>query len=771
MKNRIKLFMMMIALTSFALQAAQKVQIIPAPKHLEVKEGKFNLTPTAKFYANTPEGQTVAAFFAAKMSAATGYALPVAAEDKHTAIYLLTDAQAVNNAEGYLLEVKSNQVIVTASTPQGLFYGMQSFMQLLPPDIESPTTVARAWTAPAVLVRDEPRFGYRGLMLDPCRHFVPKDFVKKQIDVLALFKINRLHWHLTDDQGWRIEIKRYPRLTEIGSKSNNSEGFYTQEDIREIVAYAAERFITVIPEIELPGHELAAIAAYPELSCRAEPTTPRLVWGVEDIVMCAGKESTFEFLENVFKEVIPLFPSKYIHIGGDEAPKTEWKKCPLCQQRIKDEHLEAADGHSAEERLQSYFVSRIEKFLAGYGKKIIGWDEILEGGLAPSATVMSWRGEKGGIAAAAMSHDAIMTSSYNGMYIDAYQGDPKIEPVAIGGYTLLSKVYDYNPIPDTLVQMGKAQHIIGVQCNAWSEYLYNTDVTEYRIYPRILALSEIAWTPLEDKDYDDFLDRLNNALPRLDKHKINYHIPQPEQPDGSCDFVVFIDRALLTFKTTRPIKMVYTTDGSEPTPQSTEYERPLKFMTSDTLKIRSVLPWGKMSPTRTIVIDKQRIAPAKTPEAIRDGIEMMVAYGEFPDIASLKEAQWNEPRMIRDFRALSRVEPSTNSMRNLKPYAAIASGYVRVAETGVYYVSSDNDAVYIDGKLLIDNFGEIKRYSRHDSSVALEKGLHSITVVFLGNIIGGWPSNWGDGHVSLRLSTEKQFKPINASMLFHEITE
>ena len=299
---------------------------------LDRHEGSFKLSKSTAFYAPVPEAKTVAAFFAAKLKLSTGY--PFALEDAEGAnvIRLVIDPSLDVNGEGYLLETNPQGVTVKAKAPQGLFYGMQTFLQLLPAEVESPSVVKGvAWEAPAVTVKDEPRFAYRGLMLDPCRHFIPVEIVKKQLDVMALFKINRMHWHLTEDQGWRIEIKQYPKLTEIGSKSNNSEGFYTQEEVKDIVKYAAERYIEVIPEVELPGHELAAIAAYPELSCTCEPTTPRLVWGVEDVVLCAGKESTFEFLENVIKEVVPLFPSEYFHIGGDECPKKSWKACPLCQ--------------------------------------------------------------------------------------------------------------------------------------------------------------------------------------------------------------------------------------------------------------------------------------------------------------------------------------------------------------------------------------------------------------------------------------------------------
>ena len=610
------------------------------------------------------------------------------------------------------------------------------------------------------------------MMLDPCRHFIPVENVKKQLDVLSLFKINTFHWHLTDDQGWRIEIKKYPKLTEIGSKRIDGEGteyggFYTQEEIKDIVAYAAERFITVIPELETPGHELAAISAYPELSCKGQPTTPRIIWGVEDIVMCPGKEDMFKFLEDVVEEMVPLFPGTYFHIGGDECPKSSWKNCPACQARIKAEGLKADKNHTAEERLQSYVIQRMEKMLAKHGKKIIGWDEILEGGLSPEATVMSWRGESGGIASALQDQDAIMTPGGNGMYLDTFQGDSKIEPVSIGGYTLLEKVYSYNPVPDTLVTLGKEKYIKGVQANHWSEYMYNTDIMEYRMYPRMLAVSEIAWTPLDKKDYKDFERRINNAYVRLDGHDVNYHIPQPEQPNGSCNFVAFVDSTSLTFKTTRPETMVYTLDGTDPTPSSTQYTEPIKVTETTTLKIRTVLPSGKMSPVRNITVEKQTLAPAKMVEKTTPGLKMKMADGTFFKASELDKAtDWKEMtvKSLRDIR--SQVQ-STESMRGVKQYGAVATGYVDIPEDGVYYFTTNNDEVWIDGKLLISNEGEVKRFSRNDKSVALAKGLHELKVVFLGHIIGGWPSLWDDASISIRKADQERFTPIKPEQLFY----
>ena len=750
----------------------QGINIIPMPQTLVQQQGAFKLSSSTKIAATTPEAKTVAEYFVSKMNRATGYNISVAESGE---ISLNMDPSLEMGEEAYKLDVTSAGVQVTAKTAHGLFYGMQSFMQLLPAEIESPAEVKGiAWTAPAVNIADEPRFGYRGLMIDACRHFMTVEDVKKQLDVMALFKMNRMHWHLTEDQGWRIEIKKYPKLTEVGSKRIDGEGteyggFYTTEDIKEIVKYAADRFITIVPEIELPGHELAAISAYPELSCKGEAISPRVIWGVEDVVMCAGKEEPFKFLEDVIAEVAQLFPGEYLHIGGDECPKKSWAKCPKCQARIRKEGLKADKHHTAEERLQSYFVQRMEKVAAKYGKKIIGWDEILEGGLSPTATVMSWRGEKGGIAAAQTDHDVIMTPAGNGMYLDHFQGDSKIEPVAIGGYTTLAKTYSYNPTPDTLVAMKKAHFVKGVQANVWSEYMYTNEQREYRTFPRALAVAEIGWTNTDRKNYEDFERRMNNAYVRMDGHNINYHIPQPEQPNGSCNFVAFTDTVSLTFKTTRPERMVYTLDGSEPTAQSTTYNGPIAFTTSTTLKIATALPSGKLSPIRTIQVEKQTLAPAKKVAKTTPGLKMEVFDGMYLNTDALAKAKpaVKETKTIKKTRELTAYVKTDESMRGVKQYAAIGTGYINIPEDGVYFLSSELEEVWIDGKLLINNKNEVKRFSRADASVALAKGLHEVKAVFLGHIIGGWPSNWNDGAIRYRKANEAKFQKMGEEMFVH----
>ncbi|MCL3779890.1 beta-hexosaminidase [Prolixibacteraceae bacterium JC049] len=735
----------------------QGINVVPKPMELTQNEGNFELSKKTKVVvANNPELKKVAEYFVEKVKLATGFDLQITSEATSSNFVEFSLAAKSTKAEGYTLNVTKKGAKVAAKTAKGAFYGMQTLMQLLPAEIESSTVVNDVnWTIPAVSVNDAPRYPYRGMHLDVCRHFYPIEFIKKQLDVMAMFKMNYFHWHLTEDQGWRIEIKKYPKLTEIGSKRMEGEGheyggFYTQEQVKEIVKYAQDRFITVIPEIELPGHALGALTAYPEYSCTGGPFKVRNIWGVEPDVYCAGKEETFQFLNDIIDEVVALFPSEYFHIGGDECPKKRWEKCKLCQKRMKKEGLK--DEHE----LQSYFIQRVEKMLLKHGKKMIGWDEILEGGLAPTATVMSWRGEKGGIKAANEGHDVIMTPG-NWCYLDHYQGSNKVEPVAIGGYTTLAESYSYDPQPKEIAA-DKAKHILGTQGNVWTEYMYTAAIAEYRIYPRIIALAEVNWTPKAKKNYEDFEKRMNNQFVRLDKHNINYHIPLPE---GPANKVVFTDKAELKFTTVRPVKMVYTLDGSQPTATSTEYTAPIVITKNTTVKIASVLISGKMSKVRTITVEKQTPAKAVALDHTHKGLKMKVAEGHFVKVADLKKAKnWKDGK-IKD------IGKAHKLFDMKKPSAVIIEGYINIPETGVYRFSSNLDQLHIDGKLLVNNDGEVKRFSRNDAMVALEKGYHPVKMIYINNIIGGWPQNWNGPKVQYRLKGTKKYNTVKADMYVH----
>ena len=541
MKNLAYLFFALVLIlsgcqnTSLPEGKRNTYAIIPAPLSLTEKSGEFTFTKKSRILLPPHDSQTElsASFLASLVKNATGFSPEITAGDKplNGSVFLELDT-AISNPSGYSLVVTGKRITVKAGSPAGLFNAVQTLRQLMPPDVEKPFSgTAYKLTIPACEIKDEPRFAYRGMHLDVGRHLFPVETIKKYIDLLALHKMNYFHWHLTEDQGWRIEIKKYPRLTEAGSvrketvighagrKPNQFDGkpyggFYTQDEIRDVVSYAASRFITVIPEIEMPGHSLAALAAYPELSCTGGPFEVGKTWGIFEDVYCAGMEETFSFLEDVLTEVFDLFPSPYIHIGGDECPKTRWQKCRLCQKRIKDEGLK--DEHE----LQSYFIRRIEKFALSKGRRIIGWDEILEGGLAPEATVMSWRGVKGGIEAARQNHDVIMTPTTYA-YLDYYQAEPAGEPLAIGGYLPLEKVYSFNPVFEELTDE-QQKHILGVQGNVWTEYIATPEHLEYMACPRMFAIAEIGWTMANKKDFEDFLARFEVQRKRYDALNINY---------------------------------------------------------------------------------------------------------------------------------------------------------------------------------------------------------------------------------------------------------
>lgn len=743
--------------------------ITPAPVSFERGSGSFELKGSA-IRATSPEAEKIACSFVDKLAAASGVSVR-SAEDANI-IFSIDDSLDLP-AEGYSLTVTESMVEAVGKDAAGLFYAVQSLYQLLPPQIDGNRTVRNAdWTIPCVSVRDYPRFAWRGVHVDPCRHFLPVEAIKKHIDILAGYKINTIHLHLTDDQGWRIEIKKYPKLTEIGGWRTEFDGsvhggFYTQEEMKELVAYAADRFVTLVPEIEMPGHAIAAVRAYPELSCEKKQIGTFYTWGTTNTVFCIGDEHTFEFLEDVVEEVSAIFPGEYFHIGGDECLKDKWEVCPACQARIAAEGLKSDEEFTAEQKLQSYAVGRMEKILEKYGKKLVGWDEILEGGLSPNATVMSWQGEQGGIAAAQQGHDVVMTPSHEGLYLDSYQGDSKAEPLGFGRYIPLEKIYTYNPVPEALEQDGLSSYVIGVQANLWSEYLYDLDQREYMLFPRALALAEIAWSPLEVKDFNDFIRRVDDASFRFECQGVKYHIPLPEQPGGSCSNLVLTDSKTVSFKTTRPEKMVYTLDGKDPGKNSKEYTGPLTFTDDAVIKIRTVLPGGQMSRVRTVNVKKQALVPASGVENPDSGLVMRKTYGRFLKVADLDTAGTWESLKIRSLSEITSQEARPRDMQNVKFYAAEAEGYLEIPQSGVWRFSTDSDQLWIDGELVVNNDGLVKRYSRNDGEIALEAGLHPVKILFLSNVAGGWTTARNDGSVKMKISSDEDFSDVEPEQLFN----
>lgn len=573
------------------------VTVTPYPNDVQLDCGQFKAAGAKFHYSGDLDALTVNAIdgFAAKLSEVSGKKSTVAEGISRDGFIFVAEPAIAD--EAYELNISRKAVVVKASSFRGFNYAVQTLKQMLPVEIYGSAVAAdKDWTLPCAVIKDAPRFAYRGLHFDVSRHFFGIDEVKKYLDVMEVHKMNTLHWHLTDDQGWRLEIKKYPLLTEVGSIRKGTMigknwgeydgvpygGFYTQDEVREVIEYAEEKGITIIPEIDLPGHMLAALTAYPELGCTGGPYDVWGRWGIADDVLCVGKETTFEFLEGVLEEVVELFPSEYIHIGGDECPKVRWEKCPKCQAKIKELGLKGDDKFDAEHYLQSYVTERIEKFLNEKGRKIIGWDEILEGQLSPNATVMSWRGSEGGIAAVKAGHDAIMTPNTH-FYFDYYQSkDVANEPLAIGGYLPVSMVYSYEPFTDSM-DADARKHILGVQANMWTEYIPTNEQLEYMILPRASALSEVQWTLPEHKNWDRFLASLPHMAEIYEYLGCNYATHVFE---ATSEVYVNAEKNCVEVKLSAqgdtPIR--YTLDGTEPDAKSALYEKPVEIKGSCTLK-------------------------------------------------------------------------------------------------------------------------------------------------------------------------------------------
>ena len=600
-----------------------EIGVIPLPQNVESLPGAFLLAAGTEILvpAGDEETRQVADYLAERLKKGTGLEFKIneglsnrEGPSANPRILLKYVDNFGRYSEGYRLNVDPREIVFEAGGPPGFFYAVQTLLQLLPPEIYSEQSVSGVrWAVPAVRIADAPRYPWRGLLLDVSRHFFPKEFVKKSIDFLAMHKMNTFHWHLTDDQGWRIEIKKHPKLTEIGAwradretdawtrrepqregEKANYGGFYTQEDIKEVIDYAKSRFVTIMPEIEMPGHCMSTLAAYPQYSCTGGPFTvpPGSVWPITH-VYCPGNEETFAFVEDILNEVIGLFPGPYIHIGGDEVDKANWKKCPKCQARMK------AEGLKTEEELQSWFVRRIEKFLNSRGKRLIGWDEILEGGLAPNAAVMSWRGPEGGIAAAREGHDVVMTPTSH-CYIDYYQGRPGDEPPAIGGYLPLSKVYSFDPRPAEL-DVEEGHHILGVQANLWTEYIGTPSHAEYMMFPRIAAMAEVGWTIKNKRNWEGFLGRMAAQYDRYRRVGINFAKSafnvnlEPSLDPKIKSMVVRMETETYT------PDIRYTLDGSDPRSDSPRYAGPLRIFRTTTVRagtFESGHLQGKITETR-----------------------------------------------------------------------------------------------------------------------------------------------------------------------------
>ncbi|WP_256009346.1 family 20 glycosylhydrolase [Desertivirga xinjiangensis] len=704
-------------------QVKIKVALIPEPAEMHLSEGSFNISEKKVIYYSGEGAKIAAELFNEFLLSNYRFKLKLKPAKNASSFpgNILFREKSSGQPEGYSLLIENKQLRLSGD-PAGLFYGVQTLEQLVPPAVTKEPAI------PAALINDQPRFGYRGLMLDVSRHFFSIAYVKKFLDVMAHFKFNRFHWHLTDDQGWRLEIKKYPKLQTIGAwrepvdnvknspfiKDGKYGGYYTQAEIREMIAYAAARHITVIPEVEMPGHSNAALASYPHLGCTEGPYEVARYGGISNDVYCPGKESTFDFLEDVLSEVMALFPSEYIHIGGDETPKDRWMACLNCQKRIKEEGLK--DEHE----LQSYFVQRMEKFVNSKGRKIIGWDEILEGGLAPNATVMSWRGESGGIAAARQHHDVIM-SPYTYLYLDYNQGNPKSEPPAFPAFLPLSKVYSYEPLSDSLTDE-EQKYIKGIQGNVWGENIREGSHSDYMTYPRALAVSEVSWSPASAKNYERFLEKLKMRLQALDKEKLNFRIPEPKN---------FKD--LVTVESTTEVVLepsvagattYYTLDGSDPNNGSSRYEAPFTLNLKDDVpvivKALIVLQSGRKSGVYTATYNKKPYKPGVPVKPSKRGISFKTAANKFAQAKDIRIEKVDSSGVLQDF--------DLRPLASKKTLYLICEGYLEVPEDNMYtfkVISDDGAVLYIDDEPIIENDGE-HAVTEASGLVPLRKGFHKI---------------------------------------------
>lgn len=729
-----RLFLVLLTLSGslFSQSKDPNFGIIPAPQSIVANGEEFVLGPQTQIQYQDEAVLPIAQMLQEILLERFHWKIPIQpgfTASASGAIRIQNEFGKENNSESYYLLIKSNEVIWRAKDA-GSFYALQSFVQLLP------ETTGQTIKLAGLEITDWPRYKYRGMHLDVARHYFPVSFIKKYIDFLAQYKFNTFHWHLTDDQGWRIEIKKYPRLTEIGAYRAQTlvgnfhdrfpqlfdgtpyGGYYTQEEIKEVVAYAQSRFINVIPEIEMPGHALAALSAYPELACgdKPGPFQPAEKWGVFDDVFCAGKEQPFHFLQDVLTEVMALFPSNYIHIGGDECPKARWKTCKYCQKRIRDNKLK--DEHE----LQSYYIRRIEKFVNSKGRRIIGWDEILEGGLAPNATVMSWRGVDGGIAAAKMGHDAIMTPG-SSLYFDHVQGKSNQEPLSIGGNNPLQKVYSYNPTPPDL-PVSVQNRIIGVQANMWTEYMTNNAKVEYMLLPRLFALAEIAWTYPERKDWQNFSTlRVPEKLAILDKSTTLYRVPTAI---GAKDTTLLGED--FTFELTAPVKgakIYYTLDGYTPDATTQLYEAPIKVKVplnmQRVLKTRVITPSGKQSAYSTTMMQNASAFQPIQVERTSPGLNYWFIPGNINLTQEIDTLKATERGQVNNFN-LAKFRTKSRT------FALQFEGYIQVVEDGIYSfttTSDDGSTLWIDDQLVVDNDEKHASFSL-TGGVKLLKGFHKL---------------------------------------------
>ncbi len=711
-----------------------KLSIIPQPNNVVINKGYFKLTKQTSLVYQGVDKSVLATInqLKADILQFTGYDLKISntiPEDQY--ILFNINYKAFNNPEAYNVHIEPHSVLIEAGTNKGLFYAYQTLRNLLPFEIN---TTPLEWKAPCVSIEDEPQFEFRSLHIDVARHFYPIEFIKKQLDLMAFYKLNVFHWHLTDDQGWRIEIKKYPKLTSIGSKRKETlvghganppfiydnkpyAGFYTQDEIKELIKYANERHITIIPEIELPGHALAALSAYPELGCTNGPYKVATHWGSFNDVICAGKESNYQAIENILSEVATLFPGELIHIGGDACSKIRWRECKHCQQKIKQ--LKLKD----ENELEHYFINRVQKIVEKHGKKMAGWDEIMSGKTLTNATVVVCQ-DDAQFKEVIRNGNFIIQSPNNYLYFDHYQSDPQNHPLAIGGYTPLKEVYNYKPLPYDLTA-NEIKAIKGVQANCWTEYMADKQQVEYMLYPRLCAFAELAWTSNEHKSWPDFTRRMETHFNRLKQAGINYFYEVPK-PIVNKNQINFIQTTTLEFEhISDNFDIFYTTDGSEPGSDSKRYSEPIPISTSGTIKAITLDKTSKeKSKTAIINLNKLQFQKPVNSNAQHIGLKYTLYKGRFKTVKEIQNTNQNKSGFLQ-----SSFMPDSIQSEN---FGIVYEGYISIEKKGIYQfdlTSDDGSAFYIGDNLVVNNDG-IHGNKTESGAIALKEGKYPIKIFY-----------------------------------------
>lgn len=736
-----KLLLILLCIVNFALCIeGNAITVIPYPYEYDINPAhRYDFNEQSAIICKHKSLIPVAELFSQQIAKSTGINLPILKRSKN-AIYLYLDKKA-KTPEAYTLYIYTDAVKIYGGSPAGVYYGMQTLLQLLPPEIESDTIVSGVeWSLPIAVIYDFPRFKYRGMHVDPCRHFMPIEHIRKQIDWMSKFKLNTLHLHLTDDQLWTFEVKKYPLLTQIGTQRTNVDGSvykggcFTQDELKQLVEYASLRGVTIIPEIEMPGHAMAALAAYPQFGCIGGPYQVRTTWGVEEHLLCAGNDSVFQFIEDILTELTAIFPSEYIHIGGDECPTNIWHSCPRCQARMQ------AEGLQTETELHGYFIRRAEQILHKLGRKMIGWDEILDGGASPTATVMSWRGSRGGIKAANQGNQAIMTP-WDICYFDHYQGSKLFEPMAQSGFLPLEKVYNWEPISDEISP--ENQHkILGGQANLWSEYMPTPSHAEYMIYPRLLALSEVLWSS-SYRDYDNFTERLKDAQRHLDYGKINYHIPLPEGPQAQ--YIEFLDSIQIELSNTLNYDIYYTLNDTIWHKNNSSFLIPH----SSLLKAFTTFNGGN-SDTIAVYYNKLSAPHPSAKGLSQNGLYRQRAYGYFHNADSLDYVRFD----ITDLVDSLIYDPNDSYFT---PWIEVYTGYIKVDSTDSYLITTDLEELWVDDIRIINNNGELKRNQTKRALMQLEEGFHGIRAVYNNCVNDGFPAHWRKPQILIKTLADKNF--------------